>query len=264
MNSAATRRGTQLKPQTAAVLVAQAKAARSTRELLGTSECRIRECMLSLIDDGLLHDIDVALNRQNTVLKVTADVLEIFTTVERVKKRAEASGLSTMQSISLETGFDLKRKDTQNKVLRKIFEEKPYLVIMAFPCTLWSLLQNLTRHKRDLEGLREEERKLLNFVKVVCKLQMKQGRHFLLENPLGSQAWQEEHIQAILQMPGVHSVRADMCAYGKRAEENGELVKKPTRFVSDSPLILRGLARRCCGGHKHADFHTLRNTAKTG
>ena len=45
--------------------------------------------MLSLIDDGLLHDIDAALNGQNTVLKVTADVLEIFTTVEKVKKRAE-------------------------------------------------------------------------------------------------------------------------------------------------------------------------------
>ena len=124
--------------------------------------------MLSLIDDGLLHDIDAALNRQNTVLKVTADVLEIFTTVEKVKQRAEASGMSSMQSISLETGFDLKRRTVQNNVLRRILEEKPYLAVLVFPCKLWSLLQNLSKHKRDLEALRHDERRLLHFVKVVC------------------------------------------------------------------------------------------------
>ena len=138
---AGTRRGTQLNAQTAAVLVAQAKAARSTAELLGASECTLRECMLSLIGDHLLQDIDAALNRQNTVFKVTAGILEVFTTVEKVKQRAEAAGMSSMQSISLETGFDLKRRTVQNDVLRRIFEEKPYLVVLAFPCKLWSLLQ---------------------------------------------------------------------------------------------------------------------------
>ena len=183
-----------MKAHTAAVLAAEVRRGAEAEALLGTTMGQIYEALATVIDDSMEEEVFRSLNRDNTIYQVTCggkggkDLVEIFTAVENVKRQAEKKGLSTMKSISLETGFDLKKAQDQKKVLRQLYDEKPYMVVMAFPCTIWSVIQNIMINKRPLDQLRQVERKILNFVRVVCQMQMRAGRHFLLENPKSSSA----------------------------------------------------------------------------
>ena len=248
-------------------MAAEIKRGAALETKLGTTMTKVHEALLTVIDDSIEEEVNREVHREDYIYVMKAehsdkpkDVLEIFTAVEQVRKQAERKGLHTMKSVSLETGFDLKQPRAQREVLHRVQAEKPFLIVMAFPCELWSSLQYL---RKDQETLREDERQLLKFVKVVCRMQRLAGRHFLLENPAGSAAWREPYITELGKMKDVGVVKSDMCAFGK-CNTHGELLKKPTKFMSSSPWILKFLDRRCQGGHKHGDFLKFSNTKATG
>ena len=61
-------------------------------------------------------------------------------------------------------------------------------------------------------------------------------------------------MKKLLFMPGVNAVKADQCMYGLTTLDDTGCetpVKKPTRFVSNSPLMLEELSRKCDHTHPH-------------
>ena len=160
---------------------------------------------------------------------------------------ASSLGISTGKPVDLVLGDNVLNPAKQREVLQQLDEEDPYLAIVAFPCDPWSPLSNFKDADRK-EWEQTEAFKHLQFVKRVCFSQLKRGRHFLLENPLSSQAW--KWLVWLNQVPN-HSVTMHQCQTDLK-DHNGDFILKPTRFVTSSPRLALVLALKCDRSHEHA------------
>ena len=102
-------------------------------------------------------------------------------------------------------------------------------------------------------AMRKEAMTHLNFCMAPYQIQIDNGMYFLHEHPAGAKSWQHEEVKRLLEMPGIKRIVSHMCAFGMMQEdEHGKaLIKKPTAFMSNSSEILKRLARKCSGDHRH-------------
>eukprot|EP00435_Cladocopium_sp_Y103_P028086 s2384_g7.t1 len=142
------------------------------------------------------------------------------------------------------------------EVRRYIQDIKPGLVVISPPCTLFSLLQNLTNRSEKPESehryLRRliEAKVLLRFGIEIAFEVLKYGGTFVFEHPLTSRAWMETFMQKLINHPEVHMTVGDQCRYGLRAK-SGVAYRKPTGFLSNNPQVIEQLGLRCDGTHPH-------------
>jgi hypothetical protein len=175
---------------------------------------------------------------------------EVFTTVQQVIKQAQPRGHLTGTPMSLETGWNFLNVLDRKAALRQIDKEKPFLVVLAFPCGPWSALMRLNPSK-NLEQLRAEGRVLIQFALDLARLQAKNGRHFLLENPGTSEAWNLDMLIRFLEEIDSHTAVFDQCRFGLRGQ-SGLLHRKTTRIETSSPCVAKRLdGKRCLRDHDH-------------
>ena len=160
---------------------------------------------------------------------------------------ASSLGISTGKPCDLVLGDNLLNPSTQREVLQQLDEEDPYMLIVAFPCDPWSPLSIFKDADRK-EWEQSEAFKHLQFVKRLCYSQLKRGRHYLIENPLSSQAWKK--MPWLLGIPHF-SVTMHQCQTNLK-DHNGDFIMKPTRFVTSSPMMSLVLALKCDRSHDHA------------
>ena len=86
----------------------------------------------------------------------------------------------------------------------------------------------------------------MRFCCELYKLQAGAGRYFLQEHPANATSWQLAEVQKMLETNGVQRVVGDQCQYGQETGE-GNPVKKPIGWLSNSPEILKKLQKRCRG-----------------
>ena len=131
--------------------------------------------------------------------------------------------------------------------------QRPYLLLLSPPCTVFSVLRNLSSHKRDPNIVRDEIRQgraHLLFSVMLATLQHRQGRGFLFEHPLSATSWKSPELERLACLPGVIKLQVDMCAYGLRVPNTksndgnlGELSMKPTGLLTNlQDLALRSLS----------------------
>ena len=105
-----------------------------------------------------------------------------------------------------------------------------------------------------VEKLRKEAVRHLRFVIGLYGIQISNGRHFLHEHPETATSWSDPAMVALLAMPKVSSVVSDQCEYGLLTPGPGGVpmpAKKPTRWASSSPHMLKRLSKRCSKDHDH-------------
>ena len=186
-------------------------------------------------------------------------VLELFTWTCMISLCAVHRGnWEMMEPISL-PNWDLFRADDREAAIQYLRKADPDLLVVAWPCGPWSVLQGLgnkTPQQLHQLGLkRQKARILLRFVKQAVMEQRARGGAVLGENPVGSIAWQEPTIQEALE--GLPEVITDMCQYGLKKpkedhEAEEEYLRKRTR-LRGNPEILERCARKCDSrGHQHA------------
>ena len=115
----------------------------------------------------------------------------------------------------------------------------------------FSNIQNLNKAKRDPAVVQAEIEKARVHLSWCCRLYQKQidrGGYFLHEHPRLATSWREPEIENVLEREGVSKVVADQCQLRQQTEE-GDPLKKPTGLMSDAPLLLKHLAKRCLGRH---------------
>ena len=63
-------------------------------------------------------------------------------------------------------------------------------------------------------------------------------------------------MQRMLKREGVHVYEGDLCCYDLRQVVGGEeyYIKKPTRFLTNSPFIGESLSLKCQGQHRHIEL----------
>ena len=178
-------------------------------------------------------------------------VTEVYTDTEPIAKEARRRGLRASKSFTLGTGWDFRDASVRARALHWIKTNKPYAVILAFPCNPWSSLLYLNANV-NIEKLREEARVLVLFAIEVALVQLQAGRHFLMENPRSSAAWKLDEMLTFLQHPQVRSIVVDMCRFGL-CNESGVLHMKPTKLVTSSQALISCLmGMRCTQDHEHA------------
>ena len=123
-------------------------------------------------------------------------ILEIFTWTQRVTLIAREYGWEGGEPLSIETGCGITTAEGQQAAWDAYVRFAPHVVILAFPCDPWNKMQNMNvkdpaRRDRIL-AKRELHRPLLHFTEQVCRRQHRKGYYYVVENPSGSAAWQEQ------------------------------------------------------------------------
>ena len=188
------------------------------------------------------------------------DVCEAFSpprTCARARQRGMRGGwsldCSTTDPI---TGreWDLRDPETQKRVVAMLYRDRPSLLVVCPPSTLFSKLQNLsgdpsTRSPRAWA----EAVEMVNFAVKLCRIQSVDGRKFLFEHPLGATSWKRTTLREFMNEAGVSRVTGHMCAYGMTMHDQlGEgKVMKPMGYLTNSVVLGEKLSRTCTGDHRH-------------
>lgn len=193
-------------------------------------------------------------------------VAEVFSP-PRVAAQAQVAGLSAGFSIDLETkradgtSWDLS-KDSHIRDLRQMIdEEEPAVIGGSPPCGPFSVLQNIVDTQANVcqearaQRLREGRKHLRTCVQVYRK-QMDSRRYFYHEHPDGASLWEEESMGSLRRDTRVFEVSGPMCRWGlKGKDEHREiLVKKQTRWLTNSPVLAAALAG-CCSNKQGKTWH---------
>ena len=156
----------------------------------------------------------------------------------------------------LVTNCDLNDPATQRQCIAMIKATKPLVVIMAPTCTPFGPWANLNYNIHYDGWLKSYQQAAPHgrFCGEVAKLQHESGRFFLNEQPFPSWLYEEQPWPSVLKLPGVVSLVIHQCMTDQRAS-CGNLAKKPTGFVANSPILLKPLQRfKCDNSHPHADL----------
>ena len=157
------------------------------------------------------------------------------------------------------SSWDFTKRADRRMARELIDQENPDWLIGSPPCTsfsLWNQAMNFPkmepeRVKREME----EGRTHLRFMASLYRKQMLKGKFFLHEHPATATSWKEPEIEALMSNAAVMSVVAHQCMYGLTTPttKGGPRLpaKKPTRFMTNSPMMRDRLSRTCDGLHRH-------------
>ena len=175
-------------------------------------------------------------------------VVEIFSWTRAISIMASLHSWTASEPICLPHWDILKSQDRED-ALNYLDQLDPDLMVIAWPCTVWSPLQAFGSWQREkLEERREEQREALGFVRDASHDQRRRGGLLMGENPKPSLAWKEPLI--VEAFDGMGSVTTDMCQYGLRLPQRGPYLRKRRRLMGAPELVLP-LAKTCAGRHEH-------------
>ena len=161
------------------------------------------------------------------------DFLELFSGSARLSQVAAMNGLKVGQPIDLRTGFDLLKIEGRKRAMEVIERQQPSVVFLAPVCAPWSQMTNIN----DRDAREEKRRKYMPMVEFCIQVaiyQLRNGRHFIIENPAGSAMWWQYVFRKIIDHPQVCWGTLDMCAFGMK-DPNGYYYYKPTSLLHSFP-----------------------------
>jgi hypothetical protein len=173
------------------------------------------------------------------------------------------AGTSFDMIVDQHTGasWDFLQADHRRRCWARLRIENPWVVIGSPPCTAFSVLNRGLNRDRVPAERRErqlaEGKVLLGFALSVYTWQVRRQKYFVHEHPASVSSWTLPEVMAVRTMEGVATVLNDACMFGMKAvdaEGTERPVKKPTRWMSNAPALLRHLAARCTGCHAHTQL----------
>ena len=123
-----------------------------------------------------------------TALAGYVDVVEFCGGQAGVSKIAIRRRLKTGMNADIVCGIDLSKSKDRETFIKYVEQHKPLVIIGAPPCTAlggWSRY-NSRMHKETYDRNRKLGEALANFYAKICLLQMAGKRHWIVENPHGS------------------------------------------------------------------------------
>ena len=173
-------------------------------------------------------------------------------------KQADHFSLRCGQMFDIILGWDLLDKQAQQHVFEYIKSERPGLILLAPPCTLFSTLQYLSIRLRRANSaafdshLKElcRARDLLKFCVEVCQLCRELNSTYVFEHPWGATSWSEPCLKKLVQQADSYLARVDQCQFGLVSSQ-GNPMRKRSGFLTNHPEIATALNRTCHGDHLH-------------
>ena len=227
---------------------------------------QIMKTMIDELDAKVTKKVmrDVRRTERRNYGKPKTDVAEVYSP-HRMTTMAEKLGYVAAFAFDLTTydeegrPWDLADEDVQKRALKRWETDKPKLLIASPPCTLFSLLQNISLGKREVDQVSrdlEAAVKHLGFAVFLCLKQAAEGRKFVIEHPVGATSWQMALMNKLLTPANAERVNFDFCTMGMTIEQDGVQtpVKKRTSVITNSVELIKKLKEhQCDGSHAHAD-----------
>ncbi|CAK0801133.1 unnamed protein product, partial [Prorocentrum cordatum] len=136
-----------------------------------------------------------------------------------------------------------------------LYHGKPLVLLISTPCTSlkgFSALNKVINYDGWLRS-RKTSVGLARIAAAAACTQMDAGRHFVSEQPLGSDFYQLDDWQHIANNYAVAWCQVDQCMAGKIGRRTGLPIKKSSEFWASDERLLAGLRKfRCDGQHDHA------------
>ena len=183
-------------------------------------------------------------------------VSEVFNP-NRFRKESLKQKFDHGRAFDITLGTNLLKCHDRNDVRHYVKTNKPGLVVVSPPCTLYSALQNLNqKHLDSPEKIQEylkrvtEAQVLMRFAIEICRLVASYGGTFLFEQPQTSRAWKEPFVEKLTKELQNFVVTCDQCMFDLRSAE-GLLHKKPTSWLTNNEHVASVLRVRCDQGHEH-------------
>ena len=179
--------------------------------------------------------------------------MEIFSP-PRVVPYAQRLGLRATTSLDLLTGCDILTFQGRSMALTALSQQRPRLVILSPPCTMYSALQHMWNLSKMPAAVREEKLKeaktFLRFAMHIAETQRAAGRWFLFEHPQRASSWADESVVTMAAQCGVEKVTFDQCRFGLCTPASPKCMPKPMRkrtcFLSNAPYCHRLFANKRC------------------
>ena len=166
--------------------------------------------------------------------------------------------------MDLTNGWDFTKSEHRRRAWKQIQAEDPFCIIGSPPCTMFSMLQELTKavKKGDPQWklrhnkLVEEATIHINFCCSLYKWQLKRGKHFVHEHPWSARSWKLPGIESLMSDPRVQIAYTNMCQFGMTTHidiKDGPRgpVAKPTGFMTSGWAMFEELNRKCKDNHVH-------------
>ena len=181
------------------------------------------------------------------------DIVELCGGEGRCTTIARRRRLNSGGNFDIVTGTDLTDPIVQQEVLFYLRKWDVLVVVMAPVCRPfgpWAQF-NKVMHYDTWRRSYEEAAPLARFCGRVALSQLEARRHFINEQPRGSELYLEDPWQIVLQWPGVVEQDFDQCRTGLRAR-TGLLVKKRTSLKASHPALVYHFRNLFCdGSHPH-------------
>eukprot|EP00435_Cladocopium_sp_Y103_P009898 s3109_g2.t1 len=171
--------------------------------------------------------------------------LEIFSGGGSLTRAVADAGLDTVEPIDYVNGphCDVRRKASQELILKWIRNGVFGFIHLGTPCTIWSRARHGVKESLKTRCKEEDGLEMALFSAKVIAMCHKHRIPFALENPGSSKLFQFEPVLRALQGGRHWYVNFDMCQYGEPWKKNTTIV------TSHEPLC--ELERKCNHG-KHA------------
>ena len=214
---------------------------------------QLRTCEVGLTtESNYLHSYVTSELHSNQDAQRT--LWEVYCGGARTSSIAESLGMKVEQ-FDLSTGWNFDLLEHQEAFKERLRTEAPHEVLLAPTCGPWSRMQNLSaqteEQRAELQALRQWHHQVhLKFCRDVYLIQVNEGRHAHLEQPMYALSWKTS---ALKRLPG-HRACFDQCAYGCACLDQDNvwrLVKKPTCLLTTKRAVLQALSRRCSKDHNH-------------
>ena len=179
-------------------------------------------------------------------------VTEVFTDTEPIVKEAARRGHATGRTMTLNTGYDLRKPRAQERAMKELMADDPYSVVLAFPCSAWSSLMSLNPGPW-VDRARRDAKRLVEFAVRVARWCQENGKVFVIENPLSSAASRMVlPLKRLCDDPRVSWAIFDQCMLGLKSAD-GVPHKKATLIITNAEPVARRLhGLRCDKSHRHA------------
>ena len=204
---------------------------------------------------AMLAQKDAERGRKKRDLAEEYTVMEIFSP-PRVTKACQEKGIRTtsLPAFDLSEGWDFFNPKHRKELWRVLIEEEPDLVALTPECKAFSQMMNVNWERmsaEEVERVRVSCMAMFQFCIRVAEHQIRNKKHFLLEQPNGASSWNTQAAKWLAMQLEVESVSFDQCRFGLNPSGRG-LSKKRTRFMLNHCSIYNEfLGKDCTGDHEH-------------
>ena len=197
-------------------------------------------------------------------IKGSIDVMEFCGGAAGVSRIAVRRRLKAGMNADIICGIDLTTDKGRRILFKYVEQHKPLVIVGAPPCTAmagWSRY-NRTMNAGTFSRNRRIGEELANLYAKICLFQMSGGRHWILENPLGSDLFRLKSWKEI--EPFAHKVTFHQCLLGL-CDQDGTPVRKATTMWASTWVLIHRLHGYICyerhqavqgtsGGQDRTDF----------